>query len=215
VSLFVQRSWSNKSIAAGHSPCVPAPKDPYFNVTALDVHDDLVADFGDFQAPLDPKSKGVHIGVGETKKIPIGFYSDAATEPFQLQAFELDPFGDEDPMAGPGAGAGANKTLELSLDRATGQNGEKAWLSVKVDKTSSTGVQIVLLQTTLGNATHLMPILVGGNPPDPAQRLDQDGIPRGGKKTARSLSRLAKMQGLGEKSLRRATPSRRIVMSPR
>jgi len=32
---MVQRSWSNASAAAGHAPCVPAPKDPNFNVAPL------------------------------------------------------------------------------------------------------------------------------------------------------------------------------------
>src|SRR5207248_11638159 len=31
----VQRQWSNKSGAAGHDPCVPAPSRPYFNVTPI------------------------------------------------------------------------------------------------------------------------------------------------------------------------------------
>ena len=40
---------------------------------------DLVADFGQFRGPFDAKSKGLHVGVGETRSVTLGFYSDAAT----------------------------------------------------------------------------------------------------------------------------------------
>jgi hypothetical protein len=188
ISLFVQRSWSNASVVGGHDPCVPAPKRPYFNVTPLGADDDLVADFGDFDVPINPRSKGVRVRVGETRKIPIGFYSDGPTEPFLLQAFELDPF---DPYADPmgGGGSSAKDTLELSLDRDEGRNGEKAYLTVKVNGTSSIGVTLVVLQTTLGDVTHFMPLLVGGDPPDPSQKLDRDGTPGGGARRIRALPR--------------------------
>jgi hypothetical protein len=181
ISVFLQRQWSNKSVAAGHSPCVPARKDPYFNVTPLEASDDLTADFGKFDLPFSNKSKGIHIGIGETKKIPLGFFSDGPTDAIKLQAFEFDPFDDgpppgDDPSAAPsGPPSASNKTLELTLDKDSGQNGEKSYLTVKVNKDAGLGVQIVLLQTTLGDQSHFMPFLVGGNPADPALKLGPDG----------------------------------------
>lgn len=219
ISLFVQRQWSNESVLAGHSPCVPARKDPYFNATPLSVEDDLTADFGAMkdQLPFGNVSKGVHIAIGETKKIPIGFYSDAPTDPIKVQAFELDPFDNGDasgdaPPPPPGSGDGAgpppatNKTLDISLDKESGVNGEKAWLTVKVNEDAGYGVQVVLLQTTLGDQTHFMPFLVGGNPADPASKLGPDGTHGGAgqMRNARTLisSRSRAMLATSWRSLR-------------
>src|SRR5262249_9512097 len=34
-NFLVQRQWSNQSAAAGHNPCVPAARTPYFNMTVF------------------------------------------------------------------------------------------------------------------------------------------------------------------------------------
>ena len=154
---MVQRTWSNASASAGHAPCVPAPKDPNFNVAPLGAKDTLVADFGQSMIPLDPTSKGFQIAVGQTRKIPLGFYTDGATAPFTIQAFEADPFSDQgDPFS-----PTMTPSLTVSLDKTSGQNGEKAYLDVKVDKLAPEKISLVVVRSTLGGIVHYLPLIVG------------------------------------------------------
>lgn len=157
LSFMVQRSWSNVSAAAGHAPCVPAPKDPNFNVAPLGVTDTLVADFSASMIPLDPTSKGFQIGEGQTRQIPLGFYTDGATAPFTIEAFEADPFSDQgDPFS-----PSSTPSLTVTLDKTSGQNGEKAYLDVKVNKATAEKISLIVVRSTLGGVVHYMPILVG------------------------------------------------------
>ena len=80
--------------------------------------------------PLDPTSKGFQIGEGQTRKIPLGFYTDGATAPFTIEAFEADAFSQQGDSFSPSM----NPSLTVSLDKTSGQNGEKAYLDVKVDE---------------------------------------------------------------------------------
>ncbi len=167
LAFFVERTWSNKSAAAGHSPCVPAPKDPYFNVTPLTTKDAINADFSALGgAPFAESSKGFPIKVGETKQIAFGIWSDGPTDDLQIDAHEVDPF---DLSMGPPTGGGpSNPTLSVSLDKKSGKNGEKVYLSVTVNKSNGVGVQLVMLAASIGKTTRYLPIVVGGNKPDPA-----------------------------------------------
>ena len=154
----VQRTWSNKSAAAGHAPCVPAPKDPNFNVTTLIANDTVVANFAGADAPpLDPTSLGYVIGVGQSRTIPLGFYSDGPTAPIAIEAFESDPFSQNGSSLDPST----DMNLELSLDKVSGQNGEKAYLTIKVVKDNAAKAHLVVVQATVGNVVRYLPILVG------------------------------------------------------
>ncbi|MFO0672635.1 MAG: hypothetical protein U0235_23985 [Polyangiaceae bacterium] len=93
--------------------------------------------------------------------VALGFVSDAATAPFTITATELDPFDDSGAFELPPE----KRTLTLSLDKTTGQNGEKAYLHVQVDKPSASGnVHLVLVDATLGQERHTMPIVVVDGP---------------------------------------------------
>ena len=168
LSFMVQRSWSNASAAAGHAPCVPAPKDPNFNVAPLGGTDTLVADFAQDMIPLDPTSKGFQIGEGQTRQIPLGFYTDGPTAPFTIEAFEADAFSQQgDPFS-----PSPTPSLTVSLDKTSGQNGEKAYLDVKVNKATPEKISLVVVRSTLGGIVHYMPIIVGSGsassaPPGP------------------------------------------------
>jgi hypothetical protein len=165
---MVQRSWSNASAAAGHAPCVPAPKDPNFNVAPLGGTDTLGADFTQSMIPLDPTSKGFQIGEGQTRKIPLGFYTDGASAPFTIEAFEADAFSQQGDSFSPSM----TPSLTVSLDKTSGQNGEKAYLDVKVNKATPEKISLIVVRSTLGGVIHYMPLIVGsGNassaPPGP------------------------------------------------
>jgi hypothetical protein len=149
----VQRQWSNASARAGHDPCVPVISgQPYFNVTPLAVEAteiDLTAFGGGKEF-----TGGYTARVGETKTIPLGFYSDAPTSAWTIKAVE-----------GGAMGTQQKGKLDLSLDVTSGQNGQKAYLTVKVNAQGRTKSELVTIVSTLGSTSHYMPILIGS--PDP------------------------------------------------
>jgi hypothetical protein len=182
----VQRSWSNASAAAGHAPCVPAPKgEMNFNVAPLGVPDDVVADFTKSQAPFDPKSKGYLVPVGKTRTIPLGFYTDGPTAPFEIEAFESDPMDEQSFTFVPAT----RSTLTVALDKTSGQNGEKAYLSVTTNQATDAKIQLVVVRAKLGGVSRFMPILIGtGESPHP-QPLSQGE--RGASSTSSALGRFS------------------------
>jgi hypothetical protein len=111
----VQRSWSNQSANAGHDPCVPAlPGSVYFNAAPV-LSDDITVNYQG--QPLH--MKGVKIPVGETKTIEVDLFSEADTGgPWNVQVVDYGSF------------TGQPSTLDLSLDRDSGQNGEKLHLTI-------------------------------------------------------------------------------------
>jgi len=154
---MVQRTWSNASAAAGHAPCVPAPKDPNFNVAPLAAKDTVVADFSKTMVPFGQASKGFQINVGQTRKIPLGFYTDGATAPFTIEAFEADAFSDYGDTFSPTS----TPALSVSLDKTSGQNGEKAYLDITVNKATTEKISLVVVRSTLGGIIHYLPLIVG------------------------------------------------------
>lgn len=146
---FVQRQWSNKSILAGHSPCVPAAG-VYFNTTLIKP-EAITVDLS--KAPYYGSARtaatGVQIAVGQTKTFEVGFYSDAKTTPWTLSTTETDAFGT------------AAKNLTVTLDKTSGQNGEKANVTVTVNKLGPNKAELLVLKSKQGQASRVMPILIG------------------------------------------------------
>ena len=156
----VQRQWSNAAALAGHSPCVPQPKaETNINVAPLDTFDTVTAKLDPRQIPFNPESKGYVVAAGGTRKIPLGLYSDGPTSGFAIEAFEASAFNFDgspfDPTRTP--------LLTVALDRTSGQNGEKAYLSVTVNSVAPEKVHLVVVRSTLGATVHYMPILIGDN----------------------------------------------------
>jgi hypothetical protein len=138
----VQRIWSNASATANHDPCVPAASAAYFN-SAPNLTDTLALPFG------GATTQGVKVLAGDTATIDIDLFSDAATSgPWTVRAVE------------PQTMMGAAATLDLSLDRTTGVNGEKLHLTIKTLTANSYGLSAFLLESTLGTQTVFWPGLV-------------------------------------------------------
>ncbi|HSO38845.1 MAG TPA: hypothetical protein VLT33_40220 [Labilithrix sp.] len=158
LTFHVQRQWSNASALAGHAPCVPIPPgEANINVAALEPFDTVTAKLDPQDYPFDPESKGYVIPVGKTRKIPLGLYSDGPTADFQIDAFEGDPFDFEGTPFVPST----RPTLEITLDKNSGQNGQKAYLSVTVNQATPQQVSLVVVRSRLGLVDHVMPILIG------------------------------------------------------
>ena len=160
---WVQRIWSNKSGAAGHNPCVPVPADPYFNVTPLDLQNvnvSIPAQLTGGSSPQQQPTKGYKILDGKSGKFAVGFYSDAATSgPWTITATSGNPL-----MGGGGGLGNFNKSnIHMTVDKTTGQNGEKAWITVTVTS-SGTGFKGEMLTVTssLDGVDHYMPIWIAG-----------------------------------------------------
>lgn len=145
-SYTVQRQWSNASGAAGHDPCVPELSgEVYFNMTPL-ATEDIQVIVND--APV--VTKGYKIKAGEKRQIPLGFHSAGATAPWTITAVNASLGG------GP-----FNNDIALALDVTSGQNGQKAYLTVTVKTASPTNSELVTIVSTRNGIKHYMPFLIG------------------------------------------------------
>jgi hypothetical protein len=155
VMFSVQRQWSNQSAKAGHDPCVPAFKNTvYFNTTPLKLEDikaDLSALTGNPKGTDIQPTKGFKVKVGETRQLPLGFYSDGASDAWTIKAIS----------GGIAGGHGSGSSLDLTLDITDGQNGQKAYLTVTVNTAGKTNTELVTIVSTKGRTQHFMPILIG------------------------------------------------------
>ena len=142
----VQRQWSNASGLAGHDPCVPEFKDEvYFNTTPLDMEDIQVA----VQNSLTT-AKGYKIAAGTKRQIPLGFYSEGATGPWTIKAVNATL-----------GGGVLGDDITLALDVTSGQNGQKAYLTVTVKTASPSNSELVTIISKSNGVTRYMPFLIG------------------------------------------------------
>ncbi len=148
----LQRLWSNASAAAGHSPCVPQSSEPYYNVTPLSL-EMLSVTVGSSTTP--EAALGYEVPVGSTKTFEVGYYSDAPTRRWSIQAAEGDGM---HPVSG-------SPRLTLSVAKGTGQNGDKDTVSVTVNGggAAATGnaILVTIVSSAPGHTTHTMPVLIG------------------------------------------------------
>jgi hypothetical protein len=136
----VQRTWSNSAAMAGHDPCQPpAPGEVYFNTVPL---------FKDtLKIPaLGGNVRGAHIPVGQTGVVELDLFSEADTGgPWNVSVLDLSQ----------------GSTLDMSLDRDSGQNGEKLHLTITPNAKTPEGFAIFQLISTLGQTTTLYFGIVG------------------------------------------------------
>ncbi len=132
----LQRIWNNKAAAAGHDPCQPAASArPYFNAAPL-LTDDVSISIYDGKVHT---TKGIKATVGQQKTIEIDLFSDGPTGPWTVEALDA-----EQQPGGPA-------TVELTLDKTTGKNGDKLHLTVKpLSRVASIGGVAFFLKSTLG-----------------------------------------------------------------
>jgi hypothetical protein len=146
----VQRIWSNAAMRAGHDPCVPRTATaPYFNTLPV-LPDDI--DFA-VDAETTVRTKGVSVPVGQSRTVELDLYSDGDTGgPFKVTLLLVDIPAANAPLCGP-------PSLRLSLDRGSGQNGEKLYLTITRTMAKALGT-VVVVESTLGTTTTSWPIAV-------------------------------------------------------
>lgn len=137
-NFMVERIWSNIAAMAGHDPCVPALADPYF------------AAVGDFKESVAITSgsnktttKGIKVPVGETRTLDVDLFSDAPTDPFNVEAFDGTVL------------FGGSAELDLTLDAAMGQNGDVLHLTIKALKAGPYGGSMLVLRAKNGSTSHI------------------------------------------------------------
>jgi len=143
---LVQRSWSNKSANAGHDPCVPAiPGDVYFNAAPVLNEWVTYSLYGQ-----NVQVKGVTIPLGESKTIDLDLFSDGDTGgPFTVDVQDTSAL------------FGGTPHLDLSLDRASGQNGEKLHLTITVNTAGKHNTETFAVISQLGSTKHAWFGIVG------------------------------------------------------
>ena len=110
----VQRMWSNASAAAGHDPCVPVLSTPYV---------EAAANMSDIQLSTGGgtlTTRGVTIPVGSQMDVEVDLYSDAPTADWTVIAYDVASHYQMQPAE-----------LQLTLDKTTGNNGDKLKLTIK------------------------------------------------------------------------------------
>lgn len=150
---FVQRTWSNKPGPLGHDPCVPAPADPYFNVAVLNLSEvtlSLPPQLTGMSTTVNQQVKGVHIPVGKSGVIELGFFSDGPTSgPMTISWKQGSPF---NPTAA--------TYLDATIDKTSGVNGEKAYVTVTPNAAGKLAGELLWIDVALGGVKHIMPIVI-------------------------------------------------------
>ncbi len=161
---FLQRVWSNAGGAAGHDPCVPPPARPYFNVTPLDLGDVQVTVPASVSgaAATTFATRGLRLADGQTGSFAVGFYSDQPTAgPWSVGVSPGNPIlaqGD----AGDRLAQSNPSRLQASIDRAMGQNGDTAQVTVTVMTTGNAFQgELLTLTSTLDGVSNTMPVWIG------------------------------------------------------
>lgn len=149
--VMLQRLWSNKSAAAGHDPCVPAPSTPYYNVTPIDLETiDVFID----KDTTSTRGRGFRVALGQKKTIKVGFFSDAAMPgPWTITAAEGSYFSPE-----------SNHRLSITVSKGSGNNGDYGSIEVTANPSSAGAGNAVLMTVTsqrAGMPSHAMPIAIG------------------------------------------------------
>ena len=148
---WVQRTWSNKQGPLGHDPCQPGDE-PYFNVAILNMQEVTIT----LPAQLTGSTtqniqvKGVHIPVGQSATVDVGFYSDGPTSgPWTLTWGQGSPFLQTPPTY-----------LDAKIDYTTGQNGQIAHVTVTPNAMGTLKAELLWFKSTLNGVSHIMPLAV-------------------------------------------------------
>jgi hypothetical protein len=137
-AVYVQRSWSNASIAAYHDPCVPKPdSSPYFASVPV-MNDDVSSTLG--------TTKGIKVASGDSAVVEVDLFSDGPTSGPWTVAAEVYP------------GNNPASALTFKFDKTMGQNGDILHLTVTPHQS---GAIPFVLTSTLGTKSSIWLGVVG------------------------------------------------------
>ncbi|MEO8878222.1 MAG: hypothetical protein ABI461_21695 [Polyangiaceae bacterium] len=132
----VQRTWSNRSILAGHDPCVPAPSTPF--VAGIPDQPDNVG----VQYLGNGTTRGISIPMGGTRTVDVHFHSDdPATTTWTISANDASKY-----LEG-------TTHLTLGLDSTTAHVGQVVHLSITRDSAGAFGAEPFSIRSTVNGNT--------------------------------------------------------------
>ncbi|GAC1351788.1 MAG: hypothetical protein NVS3B20_00460 [Polyangiales bacterium] len=146
-TFLVQRYWLNSLAAAGHDPCFPhLSKGAYFNSAPV-LNDKVKLTYGGF--PM--LTRGVHIAVGESAVVELALFSDGKPEgPWSVSAMDREQR------------YGRPPTLSFAFDQASGSNGDRLHMTIKVLRADPNyGAEPFMITSTLGDQRNVWFGLVG------------------------------------------------------
>jgi hypothetical protein len=136
-NFYVQRTWSNVSVKAGHDPCVPPLGKHVYFAAAPVLTDKVTLSFG----PQMITTLGVKIPVGQMATIDVDLWSDAAKNPWTVSAEQAST-------------GGTSGNLSFAFDTNMGQNGDVLHLTITSLKTTQYGAAGFAVISTDGAYTH-------------------------------------------------------------
>jgi hypothetical protein len=127
----VQRFWSNKSVLAGHDPCVPEIPDVTYVIAIPELPDTGLFAYEVGTVTVD----SVHIPVGETRTIYVDLYSDGAIPAWDVQGYDYAYFY---------SGVASDALLTVDMPITTGNRGERlpVTITVKTAGNANTNQQV-------------------------------------------------------------------------
>jgi|HubBroStandDraft_2_1064218.scaffolds.fasta_scaffold63678_2 hypothetical protein len=161
---WVQRIWSNTLASAGHDPCAPEPAGAYYGMTLFPSQESMVT-IDLTQLGIGKKTTmGFAAKVGVTATFQVGFYSDSDTAGPWTIGYEFpDTTLLFDAMGNPVQ----NGAATVTIDKRSGQNGEKATVTVTPTKAGDFGFQIMAITwdpppstQAATYAPHYLPLLI-------------------------------------------------------
>jgi hypothetical protein len=132
----VQRTWSNRSVAAGRDPCQPElDGETFFNAVPVLADTVQVIDGAESVPTL-----GVQIAAGTSRTIDVQLYSEGDIGPWNVQALNAPVY---------------SSNLSFSWDRTSGNNGDTLHLTITVNSVDATlGGDAFLIESTLGGESN-------------------------------------------------------------
>jgi hypothetical protein len=139
---WVQSVWSNTGALAGHDPCVPSPAGPYHGMTLFPSQESMVdvnlATIGGMAAT----SRGFNVTVGTPLTFQVGYFSDGDTGgPWPISYIFPSTTQLFDTMGNPVT----NGKATVSIDKTSGQNGDKANVTVTVTEKGEAGFHVMAI----------------------------------------------------------------------
>jgi hypothetical protein len=155
---WVQRSWSNTAALAGHDPCVPAAAGPYQGMTLFPSEESTVKVNQSALGGPTSNTLGFKATVGQPLTFQVGYFSDASTAPWKISY-------DFPAEIGGGMGNGvSNGKAKVTIDKTSGQNGDKATVTVTVSTKGASGFHLMAITwdppTSQEYLPHYLPLVI-------------------------------------------------------
>jgi hypothetical protein len=155
---WVQRSWSNTAAVAGHDPCVPAAAGAYHGMTLFPSQESTVTVNAVALGGAMTSTHGFKATVGQPLTFQVGYFSDASAAPWTISYdFPADLYTD---MGGPLG----NGKAKVTIDQTSGQNGDKANVTLTVSTKGGAGFHVMAITwdppTSQDYLPHYLPLVI-------------------------------------------------------